>query len=117
MGTNNTMIRLNETIFQAVVFQNNNSDPDGRFLNYIVSIDMPSKIVSDGFWCAEDYGARPNRSTLPLLEVQIFTIFLTTQCIHFVLKRLGIPFFVSQVMVHVPSSLFFLASSIIMNSN
>ncbi|KAG5109514.1 hypothetical protein JHK82_038737 [Glycine max] len=50
MGTNETLLSINRTIFINATFDNYNSDPDRKFIYYNVSIDMPSKIVSDGIW-------------------------------------------------------------------
>jgi len=99
MGTNDTLFSINKTIYNKVVFDDYNSDPDGRFLFYNITIDMPSKIVSDGIWGNRDYGALISRATMPLLETQILCIFVITQCFHLVLRRLGFPYFVSQMMV------------------
>jgi len=99
MGTNESLVSISNTIFSGVVFDQQNSHPEGRFIIYNVQIDMPPKIVSDGIWGNTDIGALPDKATLPLLECQILTIFLVTQCFHLVLKRLGFPYFVSQIMV------------------
>ncbi|CAJ1971228.1 unnamed protein product [Sphenostylis stenocarpa] len=98
MGTNETLVSIRTTIFSGVVFDDHNSDPDRRFVFYNVKIDMPPKIVSDGIWGNTNYGALPEKATLPLLELQILAIFIITQCFHLVFKRLGIPYFVSQMM-------------------
>lgn len=99
MDTNETLLKIHDTIFSAVMLNNTMSDPERKFAVFDVSIDMPPKIASDGLWGDQSYGALPKRSTLPLLEVQIFLIFIITQCFHTVLKRLGFPYFVSQMMV------------------
>ncbi|KAG2391004.1 hypothetical protein LR48_Vigan07g037500 [Vigna angularis] len=98
MGTNETLVSISNTIFRGVVFDEQNSDPDGRFIIFNVQIDMPPKIVSDGIWGNTDIGALPDKTVVPLLEFQILTIFVVTQCFHLVLKRLGFPYFVSQMM-------------------
>ncbi|TKY57111.1 Cation/H(+) antiporter 4 [Spatholobus suberectus] len=98
MGTNETLISISRTIFAAVAFDKTRSDPDRKYLYYDISIDMPPKVVCDGIWGDTAYGALPSRATMPLLETQIITIFVITQCFHLVLKRLGFPYFVSQVM-------------------
>ncbi|TKY57112.1 Cation/H(+) antiporter 4 [Spatholobus suberectus] len=98
MGTNETLTSINKTIFSTVMFDKVKSDPDRKFIYYNVTVDMPPKIVSDGIWGNTTYGALPNRATIPLLELQIITIFAITQCFHLVLKRLGFPYFVSQMM-------------------
>ncbi|KAL2316904.1 hypothetical protein Fmac_030780 [Flemingia macrophylla] len=59
-----------------------NSDPDRRYVIFNVTVDMPPKVVSDGMWGNTTYGALQNRSTLPLLQFQIITIFFVTQCFH-----------------------------------
>jgi len=61
-------------------------------------MNQPMKIISDGIWTPEN-GAIPSESAFTVLELQIVTIFVVTQGFHFILKRLGIPYFVSQVMV------------------
>ncbi|KAJ1432093.1 Sodium/solute symporter superfamily [Sesbania bispinosa] len=90
---------LNQTIYRNAVLNYKLTDPDHRFLVFNVCIDVPPNIVSDGLWGEPIRGAlQPSRSTLPLFEMQILTIFMITQCFHLILKRLGIPYFVSQVM-------------------
>ncbi|XP_020229513.1 cation/H(+) antiporter 4 [Cajanus cajan] len=100
MGTsyNPLISTINNTIFNAAVLDEYNSDPDRKFVLFNVSIEMPPKIVSDGMWGDPTYGALPHKSTMPLLQLQIITIFVITQCFHTILKHLGFPYFVSQVM-------------------
>nr|KYP35633.1 K(+)/H(+) antiporter 13 [Cajanus cajan] len=59
---------------------------------------MPPKIISDGMWSNSTSGILPHRATMPILELQIITIFLITQFFHTILKRMGFPYFVSQIM-------------------
>lgn len=92
---------FDHTIFPFININTNSSDKDLRFLVVDVCMDMPPKIVSDGIWANRDHGVKPMKSTLPLLELQILTIFAITQCFHLVLKRLGVPYFVSQIMVRI----------------
>ncbi|KAK7339134.1 hypothetical protein VNO77_19780 [Canavalia gladiata] len=98
MGTNETLVRLNRTIFASAFLNESLSDPDRKYILYDVTIDIPARVVSDGIWGNTTYGALPSKATLPILETQILTIFTITQCFHLVLKRLGFPYFVSQVM-------------------
>lgn len=94
-----TEMILDHTIFPFVSINTNSSDKDLKFLVLDVCVDKPPKVVSDGIWANRDYGVKPMKTTLPLLELQILTIFAITQCFHMVLKRLGVPYFVSQIMV------------------
>lgn len=68
-----------------------------RYQVYNVCIEQPQTIVAEGIWAT--HTVFPPKSTFTMLELQIITIFLTTQCFHFFLKRLGFSYFVSQVMV------------------
>ncbi|XP_061372550.1 cation/H(+) antiporter 4-like [Gastrolobium bilobum] len=92
------MEAVNQTIFDFVRLNKNVSDPDFRFFGYDVCIDLPPRVASDGIWGQSDFDALPSKSTLPLFELQILTIFIITQCFHLVLKRMGLPYFVSQLM-------------------
>jgi len=96
---NFTNMILDQTIFPHSYINTTASDRDGKFLILNVCIDMPPKVGSDGIWANHLQAAKPMESTLPLLELQILTIFAITQCFHLVLKRLGVPYFVSQIMV------------------
>ncbi|XP_027368556.1 cation/H(+) antiporter 4-like [Abrus precatorius] len=99
MGTNNdTLTAIHRTIFVSAIVNETLSDPARKYVMYDVRVDMPPKIVSDGLWGNTAYAALPSRATLPLLELQIISIFTITQCFHWVLKRLGFPYFVSQIM-------------------
>ncbi|XP_061370601.1 cation/H(+) antiporter 4-like [Gastrolobium bilobum] len=69
----------------------------GRYQIYNVCVDEP-KIVSDGIWANRTTGALPTHSTFTMLELQILIIFVITQIFHFSFKRLGLPYFISQVM-------------------
>ncbi|RHN45732.1 putative cation/H+ exchanger [Medicago truncatula] len=93
-----TNMILDRTIFPRSSINTTASDPEGKFLVLNVCINMPPKVTSDGNWANHDQAAMPMQSTLPLLELQILTIFAITQCFHLVLKRLGVPYFVSQIM-------------------
>ncbi|KAK7385886.1 hypothetical protein VNO78_31827 [Psophocarpus tetragonolobus] len=97
MGINDI---LTSTIFRTAVIDDLHSDPnpDRKYVYYNVTVDMPPKVVSDGMWGNKAYGALPSTATLPLLELQILIIFTITQCFHLILKRLGFPYFVSQMM-------------------
>jgi hypothetical protein len=94
-----TDLILERTIFNSSSINATLSDKDLRFLVVDVCVDLPPKVVSDGIWANHDQGVKPMKSTLPLLELQILTIFAITQCFHLVLKRIGVPYFVSQIMV------------------
>lgn len=99
-ATEFTNMILDRTIFKHAYINRTASDPDGKLvIDVNVCIDMPPKVVSDGFWANHPQAAKPMQSTLPLLELQILTIFAITQCFHLVLKRLGVPYFVSQILV------------------
>ncbi|KAK2377578.1 cation/H antiporter [Trifolium repens] len=93
-----TDLILERTIFNCSSINTTLSDKDLRFLVINVCVDLPPKVVSDGIWANHNQGVKPMKSTLPLLELQILTIFAITQCFHLVLKRLGVPYFVSQIM-------------------
>ncbi|KAK7401003.1 hypothetical protein VNO78_12312 [Psophocarpus tetragonolobus] len=86
---------FNQTIFSSVTYLY--EDPKKPHRVYNVCIDQPMKIVSDGIWSSNN-GASPMESAFTLLELQMVIIFAITQGCHFILKRLGIPYFVSQVM-------------------
>ncbi|CAJ2634315.1 unnamed protein product [Trifolium pratense] len=94
-----TDLILDRTIFNYTSIDTTLSDKDLRSLAINVCVDLPPKVVSDGIWADHDQGVEPMKSTLPLLELQILTIFAITQCFHLVLKRLGVPYFVSQIMI------------------
>jgi hypothetical protein len=102
-----TDLILDRTIFNSSSINTTLSDKDLRFLVVNVCADLPPKVVSDGIWANHDQGVKPMKSTLPLLELQILTIFAITQCFHLVLKRLGVPYFVSQIMVIIINSYIF----------
>ncbi|KAH1189277.1 Cation/H(+) antiporter 4 [Glycine max] len=86
---------INQTIFSSATFAYD--IPLKRHEIYNVCMNQPMKIISDGIWTPEN-GAIPSESAFTVLELQIVTIFVVTQGFHFILKRLGIPYFVSQVM-------------------
>ncbi|KAK7316588.1 hypothetical protein RJT34_00166 [Clitoria ternatea] len=69
------------------------------FHTYNVCIDLPPPMRSDSIFATHNYGVssllhRP----LTILELQIVTIFMITQCFHFFLKRLSLPYFFSSAM-------------------
>ncbi|KAL2316906.1 hypothetical protein Fmac_030782 [Flemingia macrophylla] len=98
MGIHDVLSYTNGTFFSTIVLDEANSDPDGKFISYNVTIEMPAKVISDGLWRNTSNGALPFKATMPVLQLQVITIFLITQFFHTVLKRLGIPYFVSQMM-------------------
>jgi len=98
-ATNFTNMILNQTIFKHAYINRNASAPNGIVISINVCIDMPPKVVSDGIWANNRQAAKSMESTLPLLELQILTIFAITQCFHLILKRIGVPYFVSQILV------------------
>ncbi|RDY10860.1 Cation/H(+) antiporter 4, partial [Mucuna pruriens] len=85
----------NQTIFSSATILYN--IPIERHQIYNVCMNQPMKIISDGIW-SQRSGAIPSQSAFTMLELQIVTIFAVTQGFHFILKRLGVPYFVSQVM-------------------
>ncbi|KAK7401011.1 hypothetical protein VNO78_12321 [Psophocarpus tetragonolobus] len=89
------MMNSNETIFSSatLLFE----IPLVRRQIYNVCISQPMKIISDGIWTPNE-GSKPLESAFTMLELQIVVIFAITQCFHFILKQLGIPYLVSQVM-------------------
>ncbi|GLU03310.1 hypothetical protein SLE2022_205150 [Rubroshorea leprosula] len=60
-----------------------------------VCIPMPINVSSGGYW--GDRGYSVNEYSLPRLELQVALILLVTQIFHFLLKKLGIPIFFSQI--------------------
>lgn len=94
-----TDVVLDRTIFPYASINSTLSDRDLRFLVIDVCIHMPPKVVSDGFFGTGSQHLSPMVTSLPLLELQIVIIFAITQCLHLLLKRLGAPYFVSQVLV------------------
>ncbi|RDY10865.1 Cation/H(+) antiporter 4, partial [Mucuna pruriens] len=85
----------NQTIFSSATFLY--ELPGSRHQVYNACIEKPMNIISDGIW-THPTGAIPSKSAFTIVELQIAIIFLVTQGFHFILKRLGIPYFVSQVM-------------------
>lgn len=91
---------LNRNIYDSIKINSTLTDPDHKFLAFDVCVGLPPKIGSNGLWGSQLHGSpSPFSSTLPLFEMQILTIFIITQSFHLVLKHLGIPYFVSQIMV------------------
>ncbi|TKY46630.1 Cation/H(+) antiporter 4 [Spatholobus suberectus] len=86
---------LNQTIFDSVTYLYD--VPTMRQQVYNVCLDQPMKIVSNGIFNNHN-GAIPSQSAFTMLELQIVIIFAVTQGFHFILKRIGAPYFVSQVM-------------------
>ncbi|KAK7304882.1 hypothetical protein VNO77_42775 [Canavalia gladiata] len=72
---------------------------DYRGASYNVCIHLPPDITSNGVFEIDDNGASTLlQHPLTILELQIVTIFAITQCFHFLLKRLELPYFISSVM-------------------
>ncbi|MED6152387.1 hypothetical protein PIB30_091580 [Stylosanthes scabra] len=89
------MAAINQTIFKEVRVVE--SRPESAI--YEICLHMPPRIVSDGIWADEKTSQSPLESSLTLLEMQILVIFGLMHCFHFVLKRFGFPYFVSQLLV------------------
>ena len=66
---------------------------------YIICLEAPPHIVSDGLWGGHDNGRRPMKSFLTLFELQLVIIFALTQICSFLLKPLRLPQFLSQMIV------------------
>lgn len=70
-----------------------------------VCFTSPPVVSSNGIW--EQFKNHNKKlllhstDLLPMLELQIFIIFFITMASHFTLKRLGLPLFISQVIVSV----------------
>ncbi|KAI4357621.1 hypothetical protein L6164_001558 [Bauhinia variegata] len=65
---------------------------------YKVCLPIPPNVDSDGIWGAHVLAASPMKSSFPVFELQVVIIFIVTQLCHFLFKRLGLPFFLSQMM-------------------
>jgi len=91
-----TKMNSNQTLFSSVTLLH--QVPSLRFEVYNVCVNHPMKIISDGI-LNHHASAIPSQSSFTMLELQFVIIFVITQSFHFILKRLGIPYFVSQVMV------------------
>ncbi|KOM51901.1 hypothetical protein LR48_Vigan09g056000 [Vigna angularis] len=85
----------NQTLFSSVMLLH--EVPSLGFEVYNVCVNHPMKIISDGIW-TQHGSALPTQYSYTMLELQILIIFVVTQGFHFILNRLGVPFFVSQVM-------------------
>ncbi|TKY47832.1 Cation/H(+) antiporter 4 [Spatholobus suberectus] len=82
----------NETMFRSITTLNETTS------RYLVCIDAPPHIVSDGLWGGGKNGRTPMKSFLPLFELQVLLIFAITQICRLLLKPLGLPIFISQMM-------------------
>lgn len=100
LGACTTTMDPNQTLFTLITQKNESFN--GRLRYYNTCIDLPPKITSEGIWASHTTGASPSHSSFTILELQIISIFVTTQSFHFFLKRLGFPYFISQVMVCIP---------------
>ncbi|KAK9279114.1 hypothetical protein L1049_012789 [Liquidambar formosana] len=58
-----------------------------------VCLRLPPEVNSKGVWGKSS----PLKYSLPLLQLQLLLIYVVTQAVHFVLKRLGQPKIVSQI--------------------
>ncbi|XP_061374608.1 cation/H(+) antiporter 4-like [Gastrolobium bilobum] len=84
---------VNQTLFAfATPIESNHSAA------YNVCIDIPPHIVSDGFWGGHQTEGSPLKSSFPVFMLQIIVIYAVTQPIHFLLKKFGLPVFISQMM-------------------
>jgi len=90
-----TKMDANHTLFSSVTLLH--EVPLLGYQVYNVCVNHPMKIVSDGMW--SHASSIPSQSSYTILQLQIVIIFIVTQSFHFILKQLGIPYFVSQVMV------------------
>jgi hypothetical protein len=63
-----------------------------------ICISLPPQVNSDGVW-AKNPSLQLKNFSMPLLEVQMITIFSTTQVFHFVLSKFGVPKIVSEMLV------------------
>lgn len=81
----------NETVFLSITKFNETS--------YQVCYDAPPHTTSDGLWGGQHNGRTPMKSIFPLFELQVLVIFAITQICRFLLKPLGLPLFISQMMV------------------
>jgi len=89
-------MEANQTLFSSVTLLH--EVPELGFEAYNVCVHHPMKIISDGIW-TQHGSALPTQYSYTMLELQIVIIFVVTQGFHFILSRLGVPYFVSQVMV------------------
>ncbi|GLT98172.1 hypothetical protein SLE2022_156900 [Rubroshorea leprosula] len=63
-----------------------------------ICIPIPPQVNSEGYWSNKtNTYIIINEYSLPKLELQIALILLTTQASHFLLKKLEIPIFISQI--------------------
>ncbi|GLT51216.1 hypothetical protein SLA2020_246410 [Shorea laevis] len=62
-----------------------------------ICIPIPPQVNSGGYWSNKTNKYNINEYSLPKLELQIALILLMTQASHFLLKKLEIPIFISQI--------------------
>ncbi|KAK7277116.1 hypothetical protein RIF29_18266 [Crotalaria pallida] len=83
------MSNLNWTLYNSIKKFNGTMDT--------VCFDSPPKTISDGFWIGSISGRSPMKSFLPMFELQVLAIFVVNEICSFILKPLGFPLFVSQM--------------------
>jgi hypothetical protein len=100
--------------FGESLFTSINQVPDEynltHYQTYNVCIEQPPMLISEGIWAG--HTVLSAKSTFTMLEIQIITIIFITQCLHFFLQHLGCSYFISQVMVNIPSPLYFFLSNL-----
>ncbi|XP_027337591.1 cation/H(+) antiporter 4-like [Abrus precatorius] len=84
------LINTNETMYHSIKEVGLNT--------YEVCYDAPPHIVSDGLWAVGERRRSPMKSFLPMFELQVLIIFTITQICRVLLKPLGLPLFISQMM-------------------
>ncbi|XP_019418395.1 PREDICTED: cation/H(+) antiporter 4-like [Lupinus angustifolius] len=89
-------MNYNHSLFKEFIVLNQSQN----FNIYNVSIDLPPHITSEGLWADYNHGGgkSPLQSPFTILQLQIVTIFFITQCCHFLLKSLGVPYFISSAL-------------------
>ncbi|CAJ2668221.1 cation/H(+) antiporter 4-like [Trifolium pratense] len=83
-------INSNTTLFHSITRLNETG--------YQVCYDAPPHIVSDGLWGGQKNGRTPMKSFLPVIELQLLIIFGITQICNLLIKPLGLPLFIPQMM-------------------
>ena len=88
-------MNVNESLFQSIRVLNASQN----MIEYEVCLFQPAHTSSLGLWGKYIFAGPPMLSSFPVFMLQIMVIFLTTQACHFLLKRLGFSFLISQMMV------------------
>ncbi|KAI4347657.1 hypothetical protein L6164_008449 [Bauhinia variegata] len=86
-------MNANETLFDAITTLKETKNS----MTYEVCLHVPPYIVSDGIWGNHVDSWSPMKSSVPVFEFQMIVIFVITQLGHLILKRLGFPHLVSQM--------------------